>query len=60
MNVAHRLLRLARGGELCLSNDICENPQITDLLDSFGVPTERVDAVESDAKAVAYTVQRKS
>lgn len=58
VNMAHRLLRLAKGGELCLSIDICENPQVTDLLDSFGVPTERVDAVESDAKAMAYTLQR--
>jgi len=58
VNIAYRLLRLARGGELCLSIDICENPQVTDLLDSFGVPTERVDAVESDAKAMAYTLQR--
>jgi len=58
VNIAYRLLRLARGGELCLSNDICENAQVTDLLDSFGVPTERVDAVESDAKAMAYILQR--
>ena len=58
VNIAYRLLRLARGGELCLSNAICGNPQVTDLLDSFGVPTERVDAVESDAKAMAYTLQR--
>jgi class 3 adenylate cyclase len=58
VNIAYRLLRLARGGELCLSNEICENPQVTDLLDSFGVPTERADAVESDAKAMAYTLQR--
>jgi len=58
VNIAYRLLRLARGGELCLSNDICENLQVTDLLDSFGVPTERVDTVESDAKAMAYILQR--
>jgi class 3 adenylate cyclase len=58
VNIAYRLLRLARGGELCLSHDICENPQVTDLLDSFGVPTERVDAVESDAKAMAYILQK--
>ena len=58
VNIAHRLLRLARGGELCLSNDICENPQVTDLLDSFGVATERVDRDESDARAMAYMLQR--
>jgi Adenylate and Guanylate cyclase catalytic domain/Family of unknown function (DUF5939) len=27
VNIAYRLLRLARGGELCLSHDICENPR---------------------------------
>jgi class 3 adenylate cyclase len=58
VNIAYRLVRLARGGELCLSRDICENPQVTDLLDSFGVPTERVDAVESGAKAMTYMLQR--
>ena len=58
VNIAYRLLRLARGGELCLSHDICENPQVADLLDSFGVPSERVDAVESDVKAMAYMLQR--
>jgi class 3 adenylate cyclase len=58
VNIAYRLLRLARGGELCLSNDICENPQVIDLMDSFGVPTERVDTDESDAKAMAYMLQR--
>jgi hypothetical protein len=58
VNIAYRLLRLAGGGELCLSSDICENPQVTDLLDSFGVPTERVDAVESGAKAMTYMLQR--
>jgi class 3 adenylate cyclase len=58
VNIAYRLLRLAKGGELCLSSDICENPQVTDLLDSFGVPTERVDAVESGAKAMTYMLQR--
>jgi class 3 adenylate cyclase len=58
VNIAYRLLRLAGGGELCLSNDICGNPRVTDLLDSVCVPTERVDAVESDAKAMAYTLQR--
>ena len=58
VNIAYRLLRLARGGELCLSRDIYENPQVTDLLDSFGVPTERVDAVESGAKAMTYMLQR--
>ena len=58
VNIAYRVLRLARGGELCLSSDICENPQVTDLLDSFGVPTERVDAVESGAKAMTYILQR--
>jgi class 3 adenylate cyclase len=57
VNIANRLLRLAKGGELCLSIDICENPQVTDLLDSFGVPTERLDAGESDAKAMAYSLQ---
>ena len=31
MNVAYRLLRFARGGELCLSNDICVNPQVINL-----------------------------
>jgi class 3 adenylate cyclase len=58
VNIAYRLLRLARGGELCLSSDICENPEVADLLDSFGVPSERVDAVESDVKAMAYMLQR--
>jgi class 3 adenylate cyclase len=58
VNIANRLLRLAKGGELCLSIDICENPQVTDLLASFGVPTERLDASESDAKAIAYSLQR--
>jgi class 3 adenylate cyclase len=58
VNIAYRLLRLAEGGELCLSSDICEIPQVTDLLDSFGAPTERVDAVESAAKAMAYMLQR--
>jgi class 3 adenylate cyclase len=58
VNIANRLLRLAEGGELCLSIDICENPLVTDLLDSFGVPTERLDADESDAKAIAYSLQR--
>jgi class 3 adenylate cyclase len=58
VNIANRLLRLAKGGELCLSIDICENPQVTDLLDSFGVAAERVDAGESDAKAMAYSLQR--
>ena len=58
VNIAYRLLRLARGGELCLSSDICENPQVTDLLDSFGVPTERVDALGSGAKAMTYMLQR--
>jgi hypothetical protein len=56
--MANRLLRLAKGDELCLSIDICENPQVTDLLDSFGVPTERLDPGESDAKAMAYSLQR--
>ena len=58
VNIAYRLLRLARGGELCLSSDICENPQVADLLGSFGVPSERVDGVESDVKAMAYMLQR--
>jgi class 3 adenylate cyclase len=58
VNIAYRLLRLAGGGELCLSSDICENPQVTDLLDSFGVPTKRVDAVESGTKAMTYMLQR--
>jgi class 3 adenylate cyclase len=57
VNIAYRLLRLARGGELCLSSDICENPQVTDLLDSFGAPTERVDALGSGAKAMTYLLQ---
>jgi len=58
VNIAYRLLRLARGGELCLSHEICEKPQVTDLLDSYGVPTQRGDSVESDAKGMAYTLQR--
>ena len=58
VNIAYRVLRLARGGELCLSNDIFENPQVADLLDSFGVPTVRVDADVSQAKAWAYALQR--
>jgi class 3 adenylate cyclase len=58
VNIACRLLRLARGGELCVSSDICENPQVTDLLDSFGVPTERADAQGSGAKAMTYMLQR--
>jgi class 3 adenylate cyclase len=58
LNIAHRLLRLARGGELCLSNDIFENPQVGDLLNSFGVPTERLDTDVSEAKAMAYMLQR--
>jgi class 3 adenylate cyclase len=58
VNIAYRLLRLAKGGELCLSSDICENPHVIDLLDSFGVPTDRVDAVEIGVKAMAYMLQR--
>jgi len=58
VNIAYRVLRLARGGELCLSNDIFENPQVADLLDSFGVPTVRVDTDVSEAKAWAYILQR--
>ena len=58
VNIAYRLLRLAGEGELCLSRDICENPQATDLLDGFSVPTERVDALGSGAKAMAYMLQR--
>jgi class 3 adenylate cyclase len=58
VNIAYRVLRLARGGELCLSNDILENPQLADLLDSFGVPTVRVDTDVSEAKALAYILQR--
>src|SRR5215469_1075154 len=58
VNIAYRLLRLAKGGELCLSIDICENPHVTDLLDNFGVPTERFDPGASDAKAIAYSLQR--
>ena len=58
VNIVYRLLRLAKGGELCLSIDICESPQVIDLLDSFGVPTERVDAVEFGVKAMAYMLQR--
>jgi class 3 adenylate cyclase len=51
VNVAYRVLRLASGGELCLSNDIFENPRVADLLDNFGVPTVRVDTDVSQAKA---------
>ena len=58
VNIAYRVLRLARGGEMCLSNDIFENPQVADLLDSFGVPTVRVDTDISQAKAWAYILQR--
>jgi class 3 adenylate cyclase len=58
VNIACRVLRLAKGGELCLSIDLCENPQVIDLLDRFGVPRERLDAGESDAKAIAYSLQR--
>jgi hypothetical protein len=38
--------------------DIFENPQVADLLDSFGLPTVRVDPDVSEAKAMAYTLQR--
>jgi len=58
VNIAYRLLRLAKGGELCLSIDICENPHVADLLDRFGVPAERLDTGESDAKAIAYSLER--
>ena len=58
VNIAYRVLRQATGGELCLSNDIFENPQVADLLDSFGVPTLRVDTDVSQAKAWAYILQR--
>jgi class 3 adenylate cyclase len=58
VNIAYRVLRLARGGELCLSNDIFENPQVADLLDGFGVPTVRVDTDVSQAKAWTYILQR--
>ena len=58
VNIAYRVLRLARGGELCLTNDIFENPRVADLLDSFGSPMVRVDPDVSAAKAMAYTLQR--
>jgi class 3 adenylate cyclase len=58
VNITYRLLRMAKGGELCLSSDIFENPQVADLLDSFGVPTERVDAVQSGIRAMSYVLQR--
>ena len=58
VNIAYRVLRLARGGELCLSNDIFENPQVANLLDSFGVPPVRVDTDVSQAKAWACILQR--
>jgi class 3 adenylate cyclase len=58
VNIAYRVLRLVRGGELCLSDDIFENPQVADLLDSFGVPTVRVDTDVSQAKAWTYILQR--
>ena len=58
VNIAYRLLRLAGGGEVCLGSEVCANQQIMDLLDSFGPPMERVDTVESNAKALAYMLQR--
>jgi class 3 adenylate cyclase len=56
VNVTDRIRRLAKAGELCLSQEVRDYPAVADLLDRFGAPAERADPHATGGVVMAFAL----